>query len=334
MKIFVTTPQGPVFDSFFPPENIRLAESLGEIIWNESTEQYTTEQVMEKIGDCDVYMTTWSAPNLDARIMDAAPNLKIMTHLCGSVKPYAADEVWDRGLKVISGNRFFAESVAEGALAYMLASLRDIPYYSRRLKEEHLWKPVDFKNQGLAGKKIGIVSYGAIARNLVRILSVFRVELYVYDIIPLPEEDVQKYNLHQASLDEIFSSCDIISIHTPKIPATYHMINAHLLSLIRPGALFVNTARGAVIDQKALEKELADGRFRAALDVYDPEPPEDDNPMYDMPNVLMMPHMGGPTMDLRKFIARELLLETAGYLTQGSELPSEITKKMASTMTV
>lgn len=332
MKALITTPRGTVFDTFFTPENIALAESLGEIVWNDTDKMLTAAQAAERIGDCDVYVTTWGSPRLDETILKAAPKLKLLTHLCGTVVPFVSDAMWDRGIRVLSGNRFFAESVAEGTLAYMLTALRDIPDFSRRCKEERAWKPADFYNQGLAGKKIGIVSYGAIARNLVRILSAFRVEMFVYDIVPLPEEDAKKYNLHQVSLEELFSSCDIITIHTPLFEATRHMIGAPLLSMIQPGALLLNTARGAVIDQRALEKELTDGRFRAVLDVYEEEPPKPDCPLYDMPNVIMMPHMGGPTVDLRQVITKELFLESAGYLIRGGELPSEITRSMAAVM--
>jgi len=334
MKALITTPRGEVFDTFFTPENIALAESLGDIIWNDTGHMFTPSEVAERICDCDVYITTWGSPRLDGTILAAAPKLKLLTHLCGTVVPFVSDAMWDRGIRVLSGNRYFAESVAEGTLAYMLTSLRDIPRYSRRTKEERRWKTADDYNQGLAGKKVGIVSYGAIARNLVRILSVFRVEMYIYDIVPLPEEDVRKYELHQASLEDIFSSCDIITIHTPLFDATRHLIGSSLLSKIREGALLINTSRGAVIDQHALERELTDQRFRAVLDVYEEEPPKPDCPLYDMPNVIMIPHMGGPTIDLRQVIARDLLRESAEFLHAGGKLPDEITRSMAAVMSI
>lgn len=332
MKALVTLPKNAVFPTFFTPDNIALAESLGEIIWNETDRQLTTEEIIDRIGDCDTYITGWGSPRADRAILDAAPNLRILTHLCGTVVPFVSDALWERGIRVISGNRFFTESVAEGTLAYMLAALRDIPAYSTRLHDEHKWKKSTDTNQGLAGKKIGIISYGAIARHLVRILSVFRVELYVYDIKPLPADDVLRYHLKQASMEEIFSTCDIVSVHTPLFDATYHLIGKDLLGRLKEGSLFLNTSRGPVIDQKALEAELATGRFRAVLDVYEQEPPAPDCPLFDLPNVMMMPHMGGPTVDLRAFITEQLLHESHDFLHNGSSLPSEITRQMAATM--
>ena len=332
MKAFVTLPRNEVFPTFFTPENIALAEELGTVCWNETDQQLTPAQIAERIGDCDTYITGWGSPRLDEEILNAAPNIKLLVHLCGTVVPFVSDAMWDRGIRVLSGNRFFAESVAEGTLAYMLAALRDIPYYSTRLHDQRKWRSSTFFNRGLPGKKIGIISYGAIARHLVRILSVFRVKIYVYDIAPLPSEDVAKYSLQQASMEQIFSECDIISVHTPLFDATHHLIGQPLLSLIRPDALFINTSRGAVIDQAALERELADGRFRAVLDVYEKEPPAPDCPLYDLPNVMMMPHMGGPTVDLRAFITETLLREADAYLREGAPTPSEITRQMSLTM--
>lgn len=332
MKALVTLPKNAVFPTFFTPDNIALAESLGEIIWNETDRHLTTEEIIERIGDCDTYITGWGSPRADRAILDAAPNLRLMTHLCGTVVPFVSDELWERGIRVISGNRFFAESVAEGTLAYMLSALRDIPAYSARLHDRRIWKEKTDTNQGLAGKKIGLISYGAIARNLVRILSVFRVELYVYDIKPLPAEDVLRYHLKQASMEEIFSTCDIVSVHTPLFDATHHLIGKDLLGRLQEGALLINTSRGPVIDQKALEAELATGRFRAVLDVYEKEPPAPDCPLYDLPNVMMMPHMGGPTVDLRAYITEQLLHESHDFLHSSGPLPSEITRQMAATM--
>ena len=333
MKAFVGIPKGSVFDTFFTKENMDLIQSLGEVVWYEGDGKPTAEAVAEQIGDCDVYVTLWGAPRLDETILRNAPNLKLLTHLAGTVVPFVSDAMWERGIRVISGNDYFAESVAEGTLAYMLTALREIPFYSRRLKEDRIWKaPEDF-TRGLAGKTVGLISYGAIAKYLVRLLSVFRVKIKVYDIVPLPAEDVEAYGLEQASLEEIFSTCDIISVHTPLFDATRHLINGDLLKRIKEGALFLNTARGAVVDQVALEEELATGRFQAVLDVYEKEPlTKAETRLFDLPNVTLLPHQGGPTTDLRAYIARELLLESAAFLDGGKPLLHEITRQRAQYM--
>ena len=126
MKALITVPQGSIFNTFFTKENIELANSLGEMVWNDKSEHFTKDEVKEKIKDCEVYVTSWGSPALTKEILNAAPNLKILVHLCGTVKPFVSDEMWERGIRVISGNEYFAESVAEGTIAYMLSSLRKL----------------------------------------------------------------------------------------------------------------------------------------------------------------------------------------------------------------
>ena len=332
MKSFVTLPKNSVFPTFFTDENIALIESLGDVVWNESSAQLSVEEIVERIGDCDIYVTGWGSPRLDEQILDAAPNLRLLVHLCGTVVPFVSDEMWQRGIRVISGNDFFAESVAEGTIGYMLTALRDIPKYSSRLKKKKIWKTSSDSNCGLLGKTVGIVSYGAIARHLVRMLKPFRVNVKVYDIKPLPADHKEKYGLCEASLEEIFSSCDIVSLHTPLNDATHHLIGRELLSLLPEGALFINTSRGAIVDQAALEDELKTGRFRALLDVYEKEPLPEDSALYGLDNVILMPHMAGPTVDLRRDITSTLLLEASEFLKSGAPLVHEIGKETASIM--
>lgn len=332
MRSFVSLAKGKTFETFFDAENISLAERLGEVVWNPADCKLSGADVAERIGDCENYVTLWGSPRLDAEILKHAPNLKLLTHLGGTVVPFVSEEMWERGIRVISGNDYFAESVAEGTLAYILCALRDIPAFCTNLKERKVWKTSSSYTAGLRGKTVGLVSYGTIARKLVPILAQFKVRIMVYDIKPLPTADVERYGLVQASLERIFSECDVISLHTPLFDATYHLIGEELLSRIKEGALFVNTSRGAVVDQRALERELAKGRFRALLDVYEKEPPEEDCPLYGLPNVIMLPHMAGPTVDLRTLITRELLLESAAFIDRGEPLVHEITREMAATM--
>ena len=332
MKSFITLAKGNTFNTFFNRENIALAQRLGETVWNCETRRMTVDEAAEQIADCENYVTLWGSPRLDARILENAPKLKLLTHLGGTVVPFVSEEMWERGIRVISGNAYFAESVAEGTLAYILCALRDIPKYATELKEEKKWKTSLSYTAGLMGRKVGIVSYGAIAKHMVRLLSQFKVQILVYDIKPLPQEDVRKYGLRQASLEQIFSECDVISLHTPLFEATRHLIGSDLLSRIKNGALFVNTSRGAVVDQNALEAELSKERFRAVLDVYETEPPASNSLLFDLPNVLMLPHMAGPTVDLHAYITRELLLEGAGFIDRGEPLAHEITREMAATM--
>ena len=268
MKALISVTNKAVMDTFFTAENIALAESFGEVVFAFGGK----EEVKRLIGDADVYVTCWGSPRLDGEILEAAPKLRLLTHLGSTVVPVTSEEMWERGIRVISGFDYFSESTAEGAVAYMLAALRRIPFYSNRLQKERVWKDATDVTNGLIYKTVGIVSYGGVGRHVVRKLAGFNVKIKVYDIVDIPEADKEKYGLEQCTLEELFSTCDVISLHTPYNDRTHHLIDDRLLSLIKPGALFVNTARGGVVDQAALTRHLANGDFTAALDVYEKEP--------------------------------------------------------------
>ena len=256
--------------------------------------------------------------------------------MAGSVTPFVSPELYDRGIQVIGANdNFFAESVAEAALAYMIIALRKIKQTILLLNEKKAdgWYKIK-EQKGLFDRQVGIVSYGAIAKHLVKILQPFRCNIKVYSTHPIAAEELEKYNMTQVSLEEIFSTCDVISLHTAWNSKTEKMYNKRLLSMIKDGAVLVNTARGRIIDEEALIEELKTGRFYAALDVTWDEPCPSDNPLYDMENVLIMPHNGGPTRDRCKYIASSLIDEVYDWLEYGKPLTNIIPKERGLSMTV
>ena len=327
MKILVSCPKGKTFDSFFDTQNCRLAESLGEVVWNPFAVNFSPEKAARLIEGCDVYMTTWGAPPLSAEMLEAAPNLKLLAHLGGDAQPFMSDAAWDAGVKVISGETLLLRSVAEGSIAYILSSLRKIPEYSSRLKYKNEWRHSWDTNQGLVGKTVGIVNYSDVAAMLVRLLSPFGVNIMVYDDDPLPKGDVRKYKLVRSELNHIFSQCDVICVYTPKNRSGYHMIGSNQLSLIKKGALLVDVSSGGVVNHRSLAIILMNRRFFALLDVYEKEPPEYDKMLFLNENVTLMPHMAGPTPDTRLLIAKTLLLESAGFIEKGGRLNHRVYRK-------
>lgn len=332
MKALISIPKGSTFDTFFTPDNIQLAEKLGDVRWNESTEQMTEDRLAEEIGDADTYVTLWKSPALTPAVLDRATNLKLLVHLGSTVVPFVSNAMWERGIRVISGFDYFAHSTAEGAIAYILAAQRRIPYFNRRLCHEGIWKMADDYTDGLIHKTVGIVSYGGVGRYVAKMLSAFDVKIKVYDIREIPVTDKEKYDIEQCGIEELFSTCDIISLHTPYNPSTHHLIGDRLLSLIKPDALLVNTSRGQIIDQAALTRHLTEGKFRAALDVLENEPIEPSDPLLGLSNVLLTPHQAGPTINLRPVITSALLREAADFIDRGLPLRNEIVKSYADQM--
>ncbi len=341
MKILVCSHMGalnrfedPEFQ-FFPEENIKKIESKFDVVWNDLGRQFTTEELIERIADCDAILTCWGSNPLTEEIVKHAPKLKIMAHMAGSVAYVASEALYDKGVKVIGANdTMFAESVAEGALSYALVALRKINQVVTTLDKERTdgWSKV-FPIRGLIDRTVGIVSFGAIAEHFVRMLQPFHCKIKVYSR-SISDEKLQQYNMERASLEEICSTCDVISIHTAWNKHTEKMIDKRLLQMIKKNAVLVNTARGQVIDEEALIEELKTGRFYAALDVFCEEPLPMDSPFYDMENVLVMPHHGGPTQDRYRFIASKMIDEVYDYLVEGKAPLSEISKERGLSMTI
>ena len=315
---------------FFTKENIKKIESLfDEVVWNKTGRILTNEEMVEMAKDCDAILTGWGTPEITKEVLDAAPNLKIVAHLAGSVASLVNEEVYNRGIMVVGANdREFSESVAEGALAYALTKLRRIDETVVNFKKyREKGAGMFFKSNGILDKTVGIVSFGAIAEHFAKMLQPFHCKIKVYSRT-ISEEKLKKYNMEQVSLDELFSTCDVISVHTAWNKHTEKMISEELIKKMKDGALIVNTARGAVIDEEALTRELQTGRISAALDVYYPnEPPLAESPLYDLPNVLMMDHRGGPTTDRYRYITSNMIDDVYSYLTNGTISPEIIIPK-------
>ena len=331
MKILVSIRMGADWgSSFIPKETEKILESIGEVIWNRTDRNFTKEELKEKVAGADVCLTGWGHVQFDADVVEVAGQLKLIAHTGGSVAPLVSDCLYDKGIRVISGNKIFAESVAEGTIGYILSSLRDIPYYSYDMKNGG-WATKGYYNEGLLDQTVGLVGFGMVAKYLVRMLNPFRVKIKTYDPY-IKDETLIEYGVEKASLEEIFSTCKIISIHAPRKPETYHMIDRKLLEMIPNSSLLVNTARGNIIDEAALVELLQERRFKTVLDVYEIEPLPPDSVLRKLDNVILMPHMAGPTVDRRKFVTIALIDDIKNFF-NGRKLEHEISREYAMSMT-
>lgn len=340
MKVLVLSPMLHLkrwnnndFD-FFSDENIELIENDFEVLWNKTEKEYTKKEICEKIEDVDAVITFWGNIRLDEDIIDCAKNLKIVVHLGGTVNSYICPKVYERGIMVISANdTYFAKSVAEGAITYALAAQRKLKTHVINMheKKDAGWGVPVNEIRGLCGKTVGIVSYGAIARYFAQMLQPFGCKIKVYSR-SISDSELSKYNMEKVPLSEIFETCDIISVHTAFNEHTKHMINKELISKIKKGALFINTSRGGVVDEVALTEALCKGEFAAALDVFEKEPLSGNSPLYDMENVLIIPHKGGPTQDVYPLLTKGLVEEMRDYLFEGKKPQSEISGNRAFSM--
>lgn len=331
LKILVTMPKGPVRDSFFPDIVVKRLESIADVEWNDTNMHLRGEELQKRIMNADVCMTGWGSSRYDKEALETAKRLRVVAHTGGSVAGIVSDYLYDKGVSVLSGNMLYAESVAEGTIAYILTALRKIPYYSGEMQKGNWVKTEPYYTEGLLDQKIGLVGFGAVAKFLVGMLAPFHTEIKVFDPY-VSDEVLLSYGVKRASLEEVFTSSKIISVHAAKTPDTYHMIGKELLQLIPDDALLVNTARASIIDTPALEEELAKNRFKAVLDVYDVEPLPSDSKLLNLPNVILMPHMAGPTIDRRKLVTLALI-DDIQKIYEGKEPKLAIDRKYAMAMT-
>lgn len=330
MNIFVETPIGYIRDTFLTPENIQLLETLGPVRWNESTEHLTSQSLRDALEDVDVIVCSWGVPKFDHYVLEKAKNLKMIAYVCGSVNNIVTDEVFNRGIHILSGNDEFARSVAEGIVCYVLAALRRIPQTVQSFAERG-WPTEDTLTESLLEQNVGIVGLGAISRYLIPLLKPFDVRIKLFSNHTSTEE-AAALGAEKASLEEIFSSCKIISINSARSPKNYHMINDKLMCLLSPNSLLVNTSRGDLIDEAAMAEHLKLNHFRAILDVYEEEPLSMSSPLRGLENAILIPHKGGPTIDRRAAAAR-IVIEDIQNMMEGKPLKNEISRSRAAMMT-
>lgn len=311
MNILVAIPNGDVKDTFIPPDVAEKISALGTVVWNNGDRQYGSDELRERLAGMDVCITGWGNACFDEQVLRGADNLKLVAHTGGSVAPLVSEAFFNRGLKVVSGNWLYAESVAEGVFAYILCSLRELSFYSGEVQAKR-WRTDHSFNEGLLDQNMGLVGFGMVAKYLVKMLEPFRVKIKAYDPF-VSDEVLALFGVERASLEDVVSESKILSIHAARAPGTYHMITRELLGTVRDGALLVNTARGNLIDEQALADELASGRFKAILDVFEEEPLPVDSRLRGLANVILIPHMAGPTVDRRRFVTLALINEIENF---------------------
>ena len=330
MNIHVTIPPGRLREAFISAEAAAALAALGAVAYNPHQAHYAPEALKAALADADVAVTGWHCPPFTAEVLDGAPRLKLIAHTGGTVAPLVTPALYDRGVRVISGNELYAESVAEGVVAYMLAALRRLPHFSARVQSGG-WSDLDH-TEGLLDQTVGLVGFGAVARYLAPMLKVFRARVLAYDPFVPPEDMTKLGAIPVDAPEEIFRRCRVVSLHLPRVPETYHMVNADMLALMQPGALLVNTARGSVLDEAALADALRARRIHALLDVFEQEPLPPGSPLRGLDNCILIPHMAGPTRDRFARVTLALCADIARFRA-GQPLTLEIGRDRALGMT-
>jgi phosphoglycerate dehydrogenase-like enzyme len=208
-------------------------------------------------------------------------------------------EVQRRGIRLIDTSRSMTPTVAEFALAMMLNLLRDIPTEIDRVRRgkwrEGWYDLTEFVAGDLTGRRVGLAGFGSICRRLAELLGPFRCEVRTYDPF-VPNEVIRGYGVGRASsMEELAAWSELFVVGIPPTPATLKIISRQAIDALQRGALFILATRMAVVEQDALWRRTRAGEIRAAVDVFDPEPPPPDSPIRSDPNIFPTPHIAGNT---------------------------------------
>ncbi|TVY03964.1 hydroxyacid dehydrogenase [Paenibacillus cremeus] len=332
MRKILVLIQNDLISSFFSEQTKAEIEALGEVEWNPYDRALTEEELIARIPGVYTLITSWRTTPVTDAVLDAADELKLVAHMAGSIRPVFPNwSVYDRGIRVLNSNFAIGVSVSENVLALILALGHKILPVDREMKQGLTKKHVGMETFELRGKTVGLVGLGMVAHEVIKLLKPFGVKVLGYDPF-VSEAKASELGVQLAPLNELMAKSDIISLHAPKVPETYRMIGREQLALIKDGALFINTARGDLIDESALLEALKQERFSAALDVFEVEPLAADSEFRHLPNVIARPHLAGVNPDSRLRIGK-LMVEDMRRLYQEEQVLFEVKREQLAIMT-
>ena len=251
---------------------------------NETGNRPTPEELKEMLSGA--FAVVAGTEKYTADVIRAGDSLKAVIRFGVGTDNFDLAAMKEMGLEVGVITNY--NSVAEFALTLMLGLLKNLPRFDSAVRAGQ-W--ARFPMEELGGKTVGILGFGRIGRRLAELLRGFGVTILACDPF-LPEDAIRAAGAEPVDMEDILGRSDILSLHLPHTPETYHLINRQTIAKMKDGACLVNTARGALVDEEALCEALTQGKLRgAALDVFEKEPADKENPLFALPNVVAAPHV-------------------------------------------
>jgi len=293
-----------VFTSPLPGHPETLLEGIARTTVHPFGGSRTEEELAELLREATGTVTLLSDPVTD-RVLDACPGLRVIANYAVGYNNIDVASARARGISVTHTPDVLTEATADLTWSLLLAA-------ARRITEGHAmvlrgefegWAPNLLLGMDLHGKTLGIVGMGRIGRAVARRAPGFGVRVVYAQQNPIPGSEEEALRARRLPLRELIETSDIVSLHCPLTEETRHLIDAEALAAMKPGALLINTARGAVVDEAALVATLRKGRISAGLDVYEREP-EITAGLDDLPNAVLLPHIGSAGAETRESMAR------------------------------
>lgn len=242
---------------------------------------------------------------VDTELLDRAPRLRVVANMAVGYDNVDVPACTARGVMVTNTPGVLTETTADLAFALILAAARRLVEAARFLAagQWKAWGPMLLTGQDVYGSTLGLVGFGRIGQAVARRARGFDMRILYYDTRRYPEAE-ETLRATWLPLEELLREADVVSIHAPLTPETYHLIGERELRLMKPTAVLVNTARGPLVDEQALCRALREGWIWAAgLDVFEKEPIGPDHPLLSLPNVVALPHIGSASVATRTRMA-------------------------------
>ncbi len=287
-------------------------------------------QLIVAVQKADVLVPTLT-DRIDSKVLvRAGPDLKLIANFGNGVDHIDVATALERGIAVTNTPGVLTEDTADMTMALILAVPRRLVEGAEELKAEHFrgWSPNWMLGHRIWGKRLGIVGMGRIGQAVARRAKAFGLQIHYHNRKPVHAQIERELGAtYWESLDQMLARMDIVSINCPHTPATYHLLSARRLQLMKPTAYIVNTARGEVIDENALARMLETGKLAGAgLDVFEREPAV--NPkLLRQKNVLLLPHMGSATLEGRIDMGEKVIVNIKTFA-DGHKPPDRVIPAM------
>ncbi|HWA26624.1 MAG TPA: hydroxyacid dehydrogenase [Lacunisphaera sp.] len=247
----------------------------------------------DRYADVQGIISGWGMPELSPDLLKSMPKLRAVFHAAGTIKSIATDASWDLGIRITSAASQNAKPTAEFAFAQIILSLKHAWARIFALREMQSYAQADPLMPGGYGSTVALLSLGKIGRLVARRLATLEVNVIAYDPTIAPA-DAAGLKVSLCSLEDAFARADVVSCHMPLTAQTTGVLGRAHFSAMKPGATFINTARGAIVVESELVQVLHERPdLFAILDVTDPEPPSPNSPLFKLKNVVLTPHIAG-----------------------------------------
>ena len=286
-------------------------KELFDVRLRDDTKPMTREEMVEAVQTADVLVPTLTDP-IDARLLgQAGEQLKLIANYGAGVDHIDVHTARQRGILVSNTPGVVTDDTADMTMALILGVTRRIPEGLAVMQSGDWdgWSPTAFLGGRITGRRLGILGMGRIGQAVAKRARAFGMSIHYHNRKRLrPEIEETLEAAWWESLDQMVARMDVLSINCPHTPATFHLMNARRLKLMKPDAVIVNTSRGEVIDENALTRMLRAGEIAGAgLDVF--EPGSEINPrLRELPNVVLLPHMGSATREGRVEMGEKVLI--------------------------